>query len=386
MAQTPPREPKSESPTSRQDQIEAGRATANETSEQLRVEEGPPDAAPAERMDAAPEAERQPAAPAGDPVEVAPAERMDAAPEAERQPAARLSKKAERRPKTRIERERDSFIIWALGVVVALVTLCCIVFWGFDVPIKFTQRWAFIGALVIMALLTVGIHGLLVRVLQAKDRVRREDLKGHPQKVAKYRRSGLKALFIGIDGRGSTSQTQVILWTYAVLYAGVVLLLLGHSPNCPATGLKSSAFGIEFDCPSVNSPSSAFPEAFGARFPPEYLVLIGLPVAAFVSAKKITGDRVKEDPNAKPPNDDPEKTGLATTLAEVVSSDWEAVSVANFQYFVFNLFALAYFFTQLLTHPELGLPEIPSALLVLTGVSSASYVAAKQFDPRKAEA
>jgi hypothetical protein len=44
-----------------------------------------------------------------------------------------------------------------------------------------------------------------------------------------FRRRGLKAAVIGQDGRASTSKTQVVLWTGAVVWALVDLLLLARA-------------------------------------------------------------------------------------------------------------------------------------------------------------
>jgi hypothetical protein len=45
------------------------------------------------------------------------------------------------------------------------------------------------------------------------------------QRTLDYRRRGLKAAVIGQDGRASTSKAQVVLWTGAVVWALIDLLL-----------------------------------------------------------------------------------------------------------------------------------------------------------------
>lgn len=72
-----------------------------------------------------------------------------------------------------------------------------------------------------------------------------------------------QAAIIGRDGRASTSKAQVALWTAAVVWALVDLLLLARA--YPGGKL--------------------FTSAVTANWRPEYLVLLGLPVAAATMAK-----------------------------------------------------------------------------------------------------
>ena len=76
-----------------------------------------------------------------------------------------------------------------------------------------------------------------------------------------FRRRGLKAAVMGQDGRASTSKTQVALWTGAVVWALIDLLLL-------ARAYKSG---------------SLFTNAVTTNWRPEYLVLLGFPVALIVA-------------------------------------------------------------------------------------------------------
>src|SRR4029077_8393930 len=78
-----------------------------------------------------------------------------------------------------------------------------------------------------------------------------------------FRRRGMKAAVMGQDGRASTSKTQVALWTGAVVWALVDLLLLARA--YPGGNL--------------------FANAVTTNWRPEYLVLLGLPVAAATAAK-----------------------------------------------------------------------------------------------------
>ena len=195
------------------------------------------------------------------------------------------------------------------------------------------------------------------------------------QPTLAFRRRGLKAAVIGQDGRASTSKTQVVLWTGAVVWALVDLLLLARAyPG-----------------------GSLFINAVKTNWHPEYLVLLGLPVAAATTAKAVVagansgqgpatsdsssmakiasglnGNRVYvRDPIS------PGVWGFLKGVAELLTGDDDAVAWADLQYVVFTLITLVYFASQFLAQPSAGLPQVPAALLTLMGVSATSYAANK---------
>jgi hypothetical protein len=195
------------------------------------------------------------------------------------------------------------------------------------------------------------------------------------QPTLAFRRRGLKAAVIGQDGRASTSKTQVVLWTGAVVWALVDLLLLARAyPG-----------------------GSLFLNAVKTNWHPEYLVLLGLPVAAATTAKAVvagansgqgpatsdsssmakiasglSGNRVYvRDPIS------PGVWGFLKGVAELLTGDDDAVAWADLQYVVFTLITLVYFTSQFLAQPSAGLPQVPAALLTLMGVSATGYAANK---------
>jgi hypothetical protein len=191
------------------------------------------------------------------------------------------------------------------------------------------------------------------------------------QQTLAFRRRGLKAAVIGQDGRASTSKTQVVLWTAAVVWGLVDLLLLARAFG--GTGL--------------------FTGAVTANWRPEYLVLLGLPVAAATAAKAAVTNAnsgrgpldsvtaaAKPDPAARvyvrPPLPHGVR-GFLTGLAELMTGDDNAVAWADLQYVVFTGITLCYFAIQLLGQPKAGLPPVPAALLTLMGVSASGYAANK---------
>jgi hypothetical protein len=187
-------------------------------------------------------------------------------------------------------------------------------------------------------------------------------------------RAGMQAAFIGQDNRASTSKTQVTLWTAALVWALVDLLLLARS--YPRGGL--------------------FTDALTTNWHPDYLVLLGLPAAAATVAKvAVTSANSNKGPltkaaagasPAKPvyvrdPKAEKENrqwlVGFVDRIAELLTGDDGSLDWTDLQYVVFTLVTLVYFVLQLLSQPRAGLPAIPPALLTLMGVSTSAYAANK---------
>jgi hypothetical protein len=194
-----------------------------------------------------------------------------------------------------------------------------------------------------------------------------------------YRFTGLKAAVIGQDGRASTSKAQVVLWTGAMVWALTDLLLLARA--YPGGNL--------------------FTGAVTSNWRPEYLVLLGLPVAAAATAKAVVsgsnagkGPVKSSHPAAKPRPQatrvyvrDPVPAGVkgfSAGVAELITADDSTVAWADLQYVVFTLITLVYFLVQVLAQPQHGLPPVPAALLTLMGVSASGYTASKIVETKGA--
>jgi hypothetical protein len=197
------------------------------------------------------------------------------------------------------------------------------------------------------------------------------------QQTLDYRRRGLKAAVMGQDGRASTSKTQVALWTAAVVWALIDLLLLARS--YPGGNL--------------------FTGAVTSNWRPEYLVLLGLPVgaatAAFAAVSASNGGKgpVPSTYPAAAPGPQAVRvyvrdpvlaygSGFGRAVAELITADDGTVAWADLQYVVFTLITFVYFLIQVLSQPQNGLPPVPAALLTLMGVSAAGYTAKKVVDTR----
>jgi IPT/TIG domain len=191
----------------------------------------------------------------------------------------------------------------------------------------------------------------------------------HTAAMVRDRRAGLKGLVMGVDGLASTSKLQAALWTYAVLFTLGYMLVLGRAvrgAEPPGTGRYDDALSTYLN----------------AGFRPEYVALLGLPVAGAIAAKAITTGKVIRADIIKPPA--ATKSGVASGLAEAISDDSGQIDLLDFQYFAFNVVALLYFFidfaTGAATDPTEGFPTIPATLLALSGLSTAAYLTKKQME------
>jgi hypothetical protein len=200
-----------------------------------------------------------------------------------------------------------------------------------------TPSWNWAEAWALLILLLVSVIPLRVPVK------RREMSDGRTQKNA--------ALFVlllnGKDGRWSTSKASAVFWTYAVWFAFIAILLHTHGKGLDGQVLKQ-----------------------------QYLLLLGLPVAAAVVAKGITQNKVETGKLATKQPDGPE-TNVLAGVGQLVANDSGQPDLLDFQYFGFNLILLAYFFTRFLGAEAMGLPELPDTLVALSGVSTTGYLGKK---------
>jgi hypothetical protein len=113
------------------------------------------------------------------------------------------------------------------------------------------------------ALLVVVALAIVAQIILTRYQAR---LSAAGQSALPPRRQGLKAAVMGHDSRASTSKTQVVLWTAAVVWALIDLLLLARA----------------------HSGANLFTTAM-TNWRPEYLVLLGFPVVAAATAKAAVG-------------------------------------------------------------------------------------------------
>jgi hypothetical protein len=149
---------------------------------------------------------------------------------------------------------------------------------------------------------------------------------------------------LGQDNRVSTSKVQFALWTVALAYA--LLVMAFHDAVYPPGNLD-----------------------------PRYLLLIGFPAGAAVSAKAITTGQINNGTSSKTTISAKGKS-LGAAISEIVSNDQGDLDLGDAQYFLFNLVALTAFFIAFF-HSPVSLPVLPDTLVGLTSASAAAYVAKK---------
>jgi hypothetical protein len=231
-----------------------------------------------------------------------------------------------------------------------------------------TRGWAMLFALAAMVLLLIGAHLLIVAGQSTTSEADGDDM-------VKKRRRGVKALVMGADGRASTSKVQAVLWTFAVFFAFVFLLIWGRSWGCEQEGLSPEDVA---SCNRAADDRTHFAEIAGRDLQADYYVLLGFPLGVAVAAKALTTAKVSSGTIAKTPNEKSE--GLTQGLREVISNDNGETDLLDFQYFAFNLVALAFFWTEFLTNPAQGLPDLPATLIGLSGLSAAAYTTRKALE------
>lgn len=151
-------------------------------------------------------------------------------------------------------------------------------------------------------------------------------------------------VILGQDNRVSTSKLQFALWTVALAYA--LLVMAFHDAVYPPNSLD-----------------------------PRYLLLLGFPAGAAVSAKAITMGQINNGTSSKTTISAKGKR-LGTAISEIVSNDQGDLDLGDAQYFLFNLVALTAFFIAFFHNP-VSLPVLPDTLVGLTSASAAAYVAKK---------
>lgn len=188
------------------------------------------------------------------------------------------------------------------------------------------------------------------------------------------RGSFLGSVILGADGRTSTSKTFVLLWTLLVGWALIALLIAGQfltTRGCVHHLHPRAACGGN----PVALMQVGWRRFLGGPLSGTYLILLGIPGAAAVSAKQITQASVNGN-GFKTPRP---RVGASpiSRVTEIFSADDGTTDIGDFQYLIFNLITAIYFVTQFL-HPDgTGLPTIPDTLLGLTGVSASVYVGKK---------
>lgn len=151
------------------------------------------------------------------------------------------------------------------------------------------------------------------------------------------------ALFLGSDGRLSTSTTIAWMWTIVIFY--VIAALIIAWPRDWATPFT--------------------------HFDGTYIALLGGPYASWVLAKAAVGTKVKNLSLQKPAGDGTPR------LSDLVQDDTGNADLFDIQYVMFNVAAMAFVLIAFFQNSGAGFPVIPPALVILTAGPAAVYLSNK---------
>lgn len=179
-----------------------------------------------------------------------------------------------------------------------------------------------------------------------------KELTAAQQKLASSRRGLLwQSLYVGLDGRWSTSKFQSLVWTIVFAYTLLTLFI-------------ASRYGQTFDG-----------KTFGQlTFPTNYLLLLGGPYATSIGAKAITS--AQSDQKTADTTTD---KSVAEGVQELVGDDNGDADLGDLQFFVFNIVALVVFLVTFVPDVDSGLPQLPDYLVALTSAASLAYLGKKAF-------
>lgn len=219
------------------------------------------------------------------------------------------------------------------------------------------RLWA-IGATAVIAIIAGGFlipwfnrrrHERLRKKLKLSAAAAEPPPKTDPVTVARFERTkqlaanGVLAIFLGKDGRLSTSTT--IAWAWTIVISWILLALLIAWPPSWDAALKN--------------------------FDGTYIALLGGPYAAWILARVAVSTRVGNSTLQKPQGD-----GIPR-LSDMVSGDDGNPDLFDVQYVTFNLIAMIFVVIAFTHASSTGFPLIPGVLVLLTGGPAAIFAGNK---------
>jgi hypothetical protein len=167
--------------------------------------------------------------------------------------------------------------------------------------------------------------------------------------------AGLARLVVGADGRGSTSKAQALLWTFALAFALLSVILRDPS--------KVSSTNLSQD----------------------YLYLLGFPALTVVAAKGITSQKTETGSVAK--GGVKVVTGWLGKVKEALKGifvdDAGNASLHDTQLILFTAVAVLWYLVTFFGDSFEPFPNLPDTLVVLTGAATATYVGGKLVASQK---
>jgi hypothetical protein len=215
---------------------------------------------------------------------------------------------------------------------------------------KLTVNWVLFIAAVVVALFFVLLY-VLVRVAAPAVRSKTER---HPRVF--------RTLMMGTDNRTSTSKTMMLMWTVLVVWGLVALLIAGEliqTRTCATGPLSGQAKACAAAAVGgrIGMLQVGWHELLVGGIAGGYLVLLGIPGVAALTAKGITQTKDQNGDVPKTMAEDPKgKAGsqVAARVAQLFSADDGTTDLGDTQYLLFNLVLAGYFVMHLGTPTVLG--------------------------------
>lgn len=183
-------------------------------------------------------------------------------------------------------------------------------------------------------------------------------------------------LLAGVDGRVSTSRTNVALWTVTTAFALVTLTAIAvgserHGTDQPCGDSRAKAPWVCVDGKAKSTADLGLDDSFRNGLAPQYLALLGTPFLGLAGAAFLVNRQVEQGDRQKVENLGPSR------FTDSLTNDSGDGDLVDAQYLLFTVVLLFFFYATFLQDPY-ELPELPWGLVGLTGLSAGAYLLNKQ--------
>jgi hypothetical protein len=164
----------------------------------------------------------------------------------------------------------------------------------------------------------------------------------------------VQGALIGADGRLSTSKLQAFQWTFVLAWALLSIFIIDWAGD-----------------------ADGYNALIDEGIKDEYLVLLGGPFVALISAKAIVSALTDSGTVVKPAAPDDTPATISSRVREAFSDDSGNTDLVDTQYLIFGSLALIVFIVTFIRETDGGLPQLPTFLVALAGAGATTYVAKK---------
>lgn len=164
--------------------------------------------------------------------------------------------------------------------------------------------------------------------------------------------ASLRGILVGEDNRLSTSKLSAFAWTWVIAWA-ILSLAVADWVGAPSGWTAFVDEGLQ----------------------DKYLILLGGPFVALVSAKALVQARTESGTQVKAPA--PDGQTVTDRISQAFSDDTGQTDLVDSQYLAFGMLTVVIFVVMFLREDLGGLPDLPDLLVGLSSVGATTYVANK---------